>query len=65
MKKVQVAVVAGLLILGTLTGVSWAARAGGTFTFVVPYGGDVLTLDPHRTPNSNDWIVTMNVNRSL
>ncbi|MFI5342475.1 MAG: ABC transporter substrate-binding protein, partial [Candidatus Methylomirabilales bacterium] len=54
-----------LLPLGAMTGVSLAARAGGTFNFVVPYGGDVLTLDPQRTPNTNDWIVTMNIHRSL
>jgi peptide/nickel transport system substrate-binding protein len=44
---------------------AWAERSGGTFNFCVPYGGDVLTLDPHRTPNTNDWIVTMNIHRSL
>jgi peptide/nickel transport system substrate-binding protein len=65
MKRVLVALGVGLLILGSVTGVSWAARAGGTFNFVVPYGGDVLTLDPHRTPNTNDIIVIMNINRSL
>lgn len=65
MKKILVASGVALLILGTLTGVSFAARSGGTFTFVVPYGGDVLTLDPHRTPNTNDWIVTINIHRSL
>ena len=65
MKKMRVVWGMALLLLGLLTGVSWAARAGGTFTFVVPYGGDVLTLDPHRTPNTNDWIVTMNIHRSL
>jgi peptide/nickel transport system substrate-binding protein len=54
-----------LLLLGALPGAGWAARAGGTFNFVVPYGGDVFTLDPHRTPNTNDIIVTMNIHRSL
>ena len=45
--------------------VAVAARAGGTFNFVLPYGGDVLTLDAHKTPNTNDQIVTININRSL
>jgi peptide/nickel transport system substrate-binding protein len=64
-KQIFMASAVALLVLGTLTGVSSAARSGGTFNFVVPYGGDVLTLDPHRTPNTNDWIVTINIHRSL
>ncbi|HWU41695.1 MAG TPA: ABC transporter substrate-binding protein, partial [Candidatus Acidoferrum sp.] len=65
MKKIHVVELVVLLLLGVLPGMSWAARAGGAFTFVVPYGGDVFTLDPHRTPNTNDIIVTMNIHRSL
>ena len=65
MKRFCVASAVALLLLGTLTGVGVAARSGGTFNFVLPYGGDVLTLDAHKTPNTNDQIVTININRSL
>ena len=65
MKKIHVVGLVVLLLLGVLPGASWAARSGGTFNFVVPYGGDVFTLDAHRTPNTNDIIVTMNIHRSL
>ena len=65
MKKTHVVGLVALVFLGVLPGMGWTARPGGTFNFVVPYGGDVLTLDPHRTPNTNDWIVTMNIHRSL
>ncbi len=65
MKNIHAVGLVVILSLGVLPTAGWAARAGGTFNFVVPYGGDVLTLDPHRTPNTNDWIVTMNIHRSL
>ena len=65
MRKMLVMCTVALIVLAAVTGVGWAARSGGTFNFVLPYGGDVLTLDPHKTPNTNDWIVTININRSL
>ncbi len=65
MKRIGLAWGIALLVVGIAVGVSSAARSGGTFNFVVPYGGDVFSLDPHRTPNTNDWIVTMNIHRSL
>jgi peptide/nickel transport system substrate-binding protein len=54
-----------LALAALASGPSWAARAGGTFNFVLPYAQDVLTLDPHKTPNTNDQIVTINIHRSL
>jgi peptide/nickel transport system substrate-binding protein len=65
MRRLYVACAAALLVLGLMAGVASAARSGGTFNFVLPYGGDVLTLDAHKTPNTNDQIVTININRSL
>jgi peptide/nickel transport system substrate-binding protein len=65
MRKSLVMCAVALAVLAATTGIGWAARSGGTFNFVLPYGGDVLTLDPHKTPNTNDWIVTININRSL
>ncbi len=65
MRRILMIVAVALFMLGATADVGSAARPGGTFNFVVPYGGDVFTLDPHRTPNTNDIIVTMNINRSL
>ncbi len=65
MRRLYVACAAALVVLGLMAGVASAARSGGTFNFVLPYGGDVLTLDAHKTPNTNDQIVTININRSL
>jgi peptide/nickel transport system substrate-binding protein len=65
MKKLCVIGVTVVLLTGVWAGVGSAARSGGTFNFVLPYGGDVLTLDAHKTPNTNDQIVTININRSL
>jgi peptide/nickel transport system substrate-binding protein len=65
MRKMLVVSALALVLVGMATGAGWAARSGGTFNFVLPYGGDVLTLDAHKTPNTNDQIVTININRSL
>jgi peptide/nickel transport system substrate-binding protein len=65
MRRLYVACAAALVAFGLMAGVASAARSGGTFNFVLPYGGDVLTLDPHKTPNTNDQIVTINIHRSL
>jgi peptide/nickel transport system substrate-binding protein len=42
-----------------------AARYGGTFNFMAPYGGDVRSLDPQRTNRVQDYIITMNIHRGL
>lgn len=66
MRKMLVMCAVALVVLAAMTGIGWAAaRSGGTFNFVVPYGGDVFSLDPHRTSNTNDHIVTINIHRSL
>lgn len=44
---------------------AWAARSGGTFVFCAPYGGDVFSLDMQRTGNTQDYIVGLNIFRSL
>jgi peptide/nickel transport system substrate-binding protein len=59
-----------LLVLLLLTTVVWAApalaeRAGGTLNFMAPYGGDLLGLDPHKSTRVQDFLVMMNINRSL
>jgi peptide/nickel transport system substrate-binding protein len=65
MRKMLAGCALALMLLATATGSGWAARAGGTLNFVVPYGGDVFSLDPHKTSNTNDHIVTINIHRSL
>ena len=64
MKKSSL-LLAVLFLVGGLSGNAWAARSGGAFNFCAPYGGDLLTLDPQRSPNTNDLMVTMNIHRSL
>ncbi|MCK5826570.1 MAG: ABC transporter substrate-binding protein [Desulfuromusa sp.] len=44
---------------------AWAVREGGSFVFCAPYGGDVFSLDMHRTGNTQDYIVGLNIHRSL
>ncbi|HXZ37698.1 MAG TPA: ABC transporter substrate-binding protein [Thermodesulfobacteriota bacterium] len=58
-------VMAVILLLGFMGGEAAAARSGGTFNFCVPYGGDVLTLDPHKGARVNDMIVALSLHRSL
>ena len=56
---------AGILLCGFMAGEARAARSGGTFHFCAPYGGDLLTLDPHKGTRTNDMLVLLNLNRSL
>ncbi len=42
-----------------------AQRSGGTFVFVAPYDGSILTLDPHKTSKEQDFLVAMNIHKSL
>src|SRR5512135_3394454 len=58
-------VMAVILFLGVMAGEAAATRSGGTFNFCVPYGGDVLTLDPHKGARVNDMIVALSLHRSL
>jgi peptide/nickel transport system substrate-binding protein len=56
---------AAVLLWGVPAGDGAAQRLGGTFNFCAPYGGDLFTLDPHRSPSTNDWLVAMNIHRGL
>ncbi len=46
-------------------GSSMAAKSGGEFNFIAPYGGDLSSLDPHKTNRTQDYIVILNIHRSL
>jgi peptide/nickel transport system substrate-binding protein len=54
-----------ILLLGFIAGEALAARSGGAFNFCAPYGGDLLTLDPHKGTRVNDMLVMLNLHRSL
>ncbi len=56
---------AGVLLWGIMAGEAAAQRSGGTFNFCAPYGGDLSTLDAHRSPAAQDLLVAMNIHRSL
>ena len=58
-------VVISILICLVFSHTAFAIRTGGSFVFCAPYGGDVFSLDMHRTSNTQDYIVGMNINRSL
>ena len=64
MKKTWV-FLAVIILTAFMAGNAGATRSGGAFNFCAPYGGDLLTLDPQRSPNTNDLLVTMNIHRSL
>jgi peptide/nickel transport system substrate-binding protein len=64
MKKAWI-LTAGVLFLGMVAGEAAAQRSGGTFNFCVPYGGDLSTLDAHRSPAAKDLLVAMNIHPSL
>jgi len=52
---------AGILLWWIMAGEAAAQRSGGTFNFCVPYGGDLSTLDAHRSPAAKDLSVAMNI----
>jgi peptide/nickel transport system substrate-binding protein len=54
-----------ILLLGFMAAEAMAVRAGGSFNFVAPYGGDLLTLDPHKATRTNDMVVMLSIHRSL
>ncbi len=42
-----------------------AAREGGSFHFIAPYGSSLSSLDAHRTTRTQDAIVGMSIHRAL
>jgi peptide/nickel transport system substrate-binding protein len=57
-------IIAALIVPG-MGGEAGAVRTGGTFNFCAPYGGDLFGLDPHRSTRTQDYLVGMNIHRSL
>ncbi len=54
-----------VLAIGLTTSPAFAARSGGTLNFMAPYGGDLFGLDPHKSTRYQDFLVGMNIHRSL
>lgn len=65
MKRKLLILLSVFLIGLTAATSAWAVRSGGTFVFCAPYGGDVFSLDVQRTGNTQDYIVGLNIFRSL
>ena len=65
MKKKLFVLLSIVLISLMVSANAWATRSGGTFVFCAPYGGDVFSLDMQRTGNTQDYIVGLNIFRSL
>ncbi len=64
MKKIGMLLLAAVTAFLVTTGGALAS-SGGTFIFCAPYGGDLFSLDMHKTSRTQDYIVGLNINRSL
>jgi len=65
MRKFGIFILVLAVLLGLMAGEALAVRPGGTLNFMAPYGGDLATLDPHKSNRIQDFLVSMNLNRSL
>ena len=65
MKKIVLILLSIMVLSGLGIGQALAERAGGTLNFMAPYGGDLASLDPHKSERIQDFLVSMNLNRSL
>ncbi|RLB92606.1 MAG: hypothetical protein DRH26_05910, partial [Deltaproteobacteria bacterium] len=65
MKKLMFLVATMALIASVWTSPVFAVRSGGTLNFMAPYGGDLSSLDPAKTSRYQDYLVSMNIHRSL
>ncbi|MCU0559856.1 MAG: ABC transporter substrate-binding protein, partial [Desulfobacterales bacterium] len=65
MKKLLMAIVAISLLAVPAVGLSQTPRPGGALNFVAPYDGDLYGLDPHKCTRIQEFLVLMNIYRSL
>ena len=63
MKKILLAALVVLMIFSAAP--AMAERSGGTLNYMAPYGGDLFGLDPHKSSRYQDFLVSMNIHRSL
>lgn len=54
-----------ILLLALSVSPAFGARSGGTLNFMAPYGGDLFGLDPAKSSRYQDFLVSMNIHRSL
>ena len=54
-----------VLLIGLSASSVLAARSGGTLNTMAPYGGDLFGLDLHKSTRYQDWLVVINIHRSL
>jgi len=54
-----------VLLFGLSASAAVAVRSGGTLNTMAPYGGDVFSLDLHNSTRYQDWLVGINIHRSL
>jgi peptide/nickel transport system substrate-binding protein len=65
MKKLIVAILALVWLVVPAVGLAQTPRPGGTLNFVAPYDGDLYGLDPHKCTRIQEFLVLMNIYRSL
>jgi peptide/nickel transport system substrate-binding protein len=65
MKKMLIACLAVALLVVPALGQAQSPRPGGTLNFVAPYDGDLYGLDPHKCTRIQEFLVLMNIYRSL
>jgi peptide/nickel transport system substrate-binding protein len=65
MKRLLIAFVAITLLVIPAVGQTQTPRPGGTLNFVAPYDGDLFGLDPHKCTRIQEFLVLMNIYRSL
>lgn len=63
MKRILVLVLALAICVPAMS--AMAARSGGTLNYMAPYGGDPYGFDPHKSTRYQDWLIFMNIHRSL
>ena len=54
-----------VLFIGFTVSSAFAVRSGGTLHTMAPYGGDLFGLDLHKSTRYQDYLVGMNIHRSL
>jgi peptide/nickel transport system substrate-binding protein len=54
-----------VLAMALTASTAFAARSGGTLNTMAPYGGDLFGLDLHKSTRYQDWLVGINIHRSL
>ena len=54
-----------ILGMGIVAGSAIAARQGGTYNWIAPYGSSVNSLDPHSSEDEQNELVCVSIHRSL